>query len=242
MNQSRAIVLHQLKYSETSLILKIYTEKEGLLSFIVKGVRGKKGRIRSAQLQHLSILDLVYYEARKSQLRMIKDLKVDEPFVEIPYDPVKRSIALFITELLLHSIREEEENRELYSFLYASIHWLDLTKISCTHFHLLFMMKLTKYLGFYPMFDRHENEGYFDLQSGTFAFSAPPHPHYIDGDELQAWKALLNCSYENLDKLHFANSLKRSMVQQLMDYYKLHLVNFKELNSHHILQMVFDDE
>ena len=60
MERSRAIVLHQIKYSETSLILKIYTEKEGLLSFIVKGVRGGKGKFRSAQFQPLNVIDLTY--------------------------------------------------------------------------------------------------------------------------------------------------------------------------------------
>jgi len=242
MHQSRAIVLHQIKYSETSLILKIYTEKEGLLSFIAKGVRGKKGKFRSAQFQTLNLLELTYKEARRSELRHIIDLKISEPFTELLFNPVKRSIALFMAELIQHCIKEEEPNPELFNFLYSSIHWLDLNRGSCSHFHLLFMMKLTKYLGFYPMLDGHHQDGYFDLQQGVFSTHKPLHAYYIDSEDLNAWKELIYCKSETFDNLMFSNAIKRKLVQALMIYYKLHLIHFKELNSHHILHTIFNDE
>jgi len=242
MHQSRAIVLQQIKYSETSLILKIYTEKEGLLSFIAKGVRGKKGKLRSAQFQALNLLDLSYKEAKKSQLRHIVDLKISEPFTDLLFNPIKRSIALFMAELIQHCIREEESNPELFQFLYSSIHWLDLSQVNCSHFHLLFMMKFTKHLGFYPMIEGGDQADYFDLQQGVFSRYKPLHAYYIDSEDLSAWKELINCKLETLDNLIFSNVLKRKLVQALMIYYKLHLIHFKELNSHHILNMVFNDE
>ena len=116
MHQSRAIVLRQLKYSETSLILKIYTEKEGLLSFIAKGVRGKKGKLRSAQFQPLNLIDLSYRDARKSELRQIIDLKVIDPFTDLPFNPVKRTIAIFIAELIQNTVKEQEPNKKLFEF------------------------------------------------------------------------------------------------------------------------------
>jgi len=242
MHQSRAIVLHQIKYSETSLILKIYTEKEGLLSFIAKGVRGKKGRLRTAQFQLLNLLDLGYSRGNKSQLRHITDLKIAEPFTELLFNPVKRSIGLFMAELIQHCIKEEEANIPLFNFLFNSIHWLDLSKDNCNHFHIHFMMRLTKYLGFSPMLEGHHSDGYFDLQQGSFTHHKPLHPHFIEGEELCAWKELLNCSLENFNRLQFTNDLKRRVVQALMNYYKLHLIHFKELNSQHILQTVFENE
>jgi DNA repair protein RecO (recombination protein O) len=242
MIESKAIVLQQLKYSETSLIVKIYTQKEGLLSFIIKGIRGKKGKLRTAQFQTLNLIDINYKQGQKSQLRHIIDLKITEPFTELLFDPIKRSVAIFMAELIQQSIKEEEPNQELYDFLHNSIQWLDLTQASCTHYHLLFMMRLTKYLGFPPLVQGHENDQYFDLQQGIFTNNSPTNPHYLDSSELKAWKDLLACKPEDINKLNFPNKLKRSMVHALMNYYKLHLINFKELNSHHILQMVFDDE
>ena len=242
MHQSRAIVLRQIKYSETSLILKIYTEKEGLLSFIAKGVRGKKGKLRSAQFQTLNLLDLSYREARKSDLRQILDLKVIDPFTDLPFNPIKRSLAIFISELLQNTIKEQEQNLKLFEFLYNSIHWIDLSKQGYKHFHLLFMIKLTKYLGFYPMLKGYKEAQYFDLQQGVFSGVRPQNTQYLDSEELKAWKQLINSKMESNNCLMFSNTLKRKLLQTMIRYYKLHLVHFKELNSHHILQSVFQDE
>ena len=242
MHQSRAIVLRQIKYSETSLILKIYTEKEGLLSFIAKGVRGKKGKLRSAQFQALSLIDLSYREARKSQIRQINDLKTIEPFTDLPFNPIKRTIAIFMAELIQNAIKEQEPNAKLFHFLYNSIHWIDLSNEGYSHFHLLFMMKFTKHLGFYPMSDGYKEARYFDLQQGVFSRVAPAHPYFIDSEQLSAWKQLINVKLETINSLLFSNSLKRKLLQTMMLYYKLHLIHFKELNSHHILQSVFNDE
>lgn len=242
MHQSRAIVLRQIKYSETSLILKIYTEKEGLLSFIAKGVRGKKGKLRSAQFQALNLIDLSYREARKSQLRQINDLKVIEPFIDLPFNPIKRTIAIFMAELIQNAIKEQEPNAKLFDFLYNSIHWIDLSKEGYSHFHLLFMMKFTKHLGFYPMPDGHKEARYFDLQQGVFSRGEPTHSYFIDTEQLSAWKQLINVKLETINSLLLSNTLKRKLLQTMMLYYKLHLIHFKELNSHHILQSVFHDE
>ena len=242
MHQSRAIVLRQIKYSETSLILKIYTEKEGLLSFIAKGVRGKKGKLRSAQFQVLNLLDLSYRETRKSELRQILDLKVINPFTDLPFNPVKRTIAIFIAELIQNTIKEQEQNLKLFEFLYNSIHWIDLSKQSYGHFHLLFMIKLTKHLGFYPMIDGLNEALSFDLQQGVFIKYHSHQEYAIDSEVLIAWKQLINCNLENINSLLFSNTIKRSLLQTLMTYYKLHLSHFKELKSHHILQTVFQDE
>ncbi len=241
MQQSRAIVLNKLNYSESSIILKIYTEQEGLLSFIVKGIRGKKGKLRLAQFQALNLIEIDYKQTGKSSLRFISDLKMSEPFSDLLFDPIKRSVALFLAELIQNCIQEEEQNPELFLFLHQSIHWLDLSKDSCTHFHLLFMMKLTRYLGFSPMKDE-ENTLCFDLQTGEFLKYTPIHNYKLGGEELIAWRQLLDCSYSELKTLQFSNQLKRNVVQALMDYYKLHLIHFKELNSQYILQQIFDDE
>ena len=242
MHQSRAIVLRQIKYSETSLILKIYTEKEGLLSFIAKGVRGKSGKLHSAQFQTLNLIDLSYREARRSQLRQINDLKVTEPFTDLPYNAIKRTIAIFMAELIQNAIKEQEPNTKLFDFLYNSIHWIDLSKEGYSHFHLLFMMKFTKHLGFYPMLDGHKEARYFDLQQGVFSMVEPRHSYFIDSEQLIAWKQLINIKLETINRLSLSNTLKRKLLQTMMLYYKLHLIYFKELNSHHILQSVFHDE
>lgn len=242
MHQTRAIVIQKIKYSESSLILKIYTEREGLLSFLVRGVRGKKGKMRSAQFQVLNLLEISYSKSSKSELRHIQDLKIIAPFTELLFKPEKRAIGMFIAELIQHSIKEQEPNKALFDFLFNSIQWLDLSAHYCSHFHLYFMMKLTAYLGFSPSELTQKNMLYFDLQQGEYTAEKPHHPYVLERGEVEAWIALQNSSINTFDQLRLSNRLKRNMVHALMNYYKLHLIHFKELNSHHILQTVFEHD
>tara|TARA_B100000780_G_C21066135_1_gene428701 strand:- start:584 stop:1312 length:729 start_codon:yes stop_codon:yes gene_type:complete len=242
MQQSKAIVLHQLKYSETSLIVKMFTEEEGLLSFIVKGVRGKKGKLRTAQFQALNLLEISYNRAKKSNLRYLTDLRIAEPFTSLFFNPVKRSIAMFITELIQSCIKEEETNIDLFNFLYGSIQWLDLCKINSSHFHLYFMMKFTKHLGFSPMLEGFSPEGFFDLEQGIYTPYTPTHPQFISGKLLLAWKEMAFSNLEDISAIHLSQSIKKRLLDALMIYYQLHLIHFKELNSHHVLQTIFENE
>jgi DNA repair protein RecO (recombination protein O) len=242
MHKSRAIVLHQLKYSETSLIVKMFTEKEGLLSFIVKGVRGKKGKMRTAQFQALNLLEVSYNSTKKSNLRYLTELRIAEPFTSLLFNPVKRSMAMFISELIQKCIKEEEANCELFRFLFSSIQWLDLSKVNSSHFHLYFMMKFTKYLGFFPMLEGFRPEGFFDLEQGTYLPYVPVHQNFISGNELLAWKELAFASPKQVSTIQISQQIKRCLLDTFMIYYQLHMIHFKELNSHHVMQTIFEDD
>ena len=242
MYQSKAIVLNQLKYSETSLIIKMFTEKEGLLSFIVKGVRGKKGKLRTAQFQAPNLLEITYSSAKKSNLKYLTELRITEPFTSLLFNPVKRSIAMFITELIQKCIKEEEANKELFRFIYDSIHWLDLCKANSSYFHLYFMMKFTKYLGFFPMLEGFQPKGFFDLEQGIFLSYPPVHKHFISGKQLLAWQELAFASIEEISLIQLPQQIKRSLLGSLITYYQIHMIHFKELNSHHVLQTIFENE
>lgn len=241
MQQTKAIVLNHIKYAESSIIVKLYTEQQGLISCIVKGIRGKKGKLRTGLFQPLNLLDINYKTSTRSKLMTLSEVKIAEPFSDLLFNPIKRSVALFISELLQNSIREEECNLALFNFIYNTIHLLDLNTKSSTHFHIVFMMKLTKYLGFYPL-RMNENVNYFDLEKGCFTSSKPMHFNYLNNEIMNAWNSLLLCDFNSIEHLTFSNTLKRSLVQALMTYYKLHLIHFKELNSHQILQLVFDND
>jgi DNA repair protein RecO (recombination protein O) len=53
---------------------------------------------------------------------------------------------MFVSEVLHHSIHEEENNESLFDFL-AALLWLD-NHDEMANFHLILMLETTKYLGF----------------------------------------------------------------------------------------------
>ena len=137
---TKAIVLSSLKYSDSSLIVKCYTEEEGIKSYLVRGVlKSKKGGIKVAYFQSLTQLQLVANHNHRNTLNSIKELQVLNPYKTIYKDIVKQSIFLFLAEMLTNSIQEEEENKALYSYLETSLLWID-SHHKIANFHLFFFL------------------------------------------------------------------------------------------------------
>ena len=143
---TKAIVLSSIKYGDTSLIVKAFTEVDGVKSYLLKGILStKKGKLKPALFQPLTQLELVANHKNKGTLETIREAKVIHPYKSLHNDIVKNSMVLFLAEMLTHSIREEQEDKSLYNYLEYSFIWLD-TNDNSSNFHLLFLLNLTKYL------------------------------------------------------------------------------------------------
>ena len=118
-SKTKGIVLNSIKYGESSIICKIYTAKLGLQSYLVNGVRKKKGG--GAYYQALNILDLTVLHKNNRQLQRIKEVKANYAYKNIPFNVLKSSVALFLAEVLNKCLKEEEENQSLYCFLENSL-------------------------------------------------------------------------------------------------------------------------
>ena len=245
--KTRGIVLHHLKYSETSVIAKIYTELFGLQSYLINGVRSKpahprggKAKVKANILQPLSLVDMIVYHKEKNVLQRIREVSSNHPFSSIPYDIPKCSIALFIAEILYKSIREEEANANLFEFLFHSIQILDLTTGNCANFHLLFMLQLTKHLGFYPNGKYSDKFNFFDLREGVFLERQPDHPHFIPPPIGAYLNLLSETSFEKLNQINIKPDHRKRLLEHLIEYYELHLSNMNEVKSHRILETVMN--
>ena len=150
---SRAIVLNHLRYGDSSLITDLYTEKLGRQSVFVKGVFSKKSKTRSSFFQPLHLLETDLHHRANRQMQRISNTQIHYQFQNIPYDPVKNCIALFIAEILYKTLKEEESNPKLFDFLYATIQTLDLNHSGTANFHLVFLVHYSRYLGFYLKYE-----------------------------------------------------------------------------------------
>ncbi len=236
--KTQGIVFHQIKYSETSLIVKIYTRELGIQSYLIKGVRSKKTKISAALLQHLSLLDIVASHKEKSNLHYIREMHSAHQYASIPYDMTKSSITLFVNELLLKAIREEETNTDLFDFIFQSMQWLDLATENYVNFHLIFAIQLSRYLGFYPRGIYSPKTSYFDLEEGCFENRRPIHHNYLQSQETEKWSLLTDISFENIDEIKLNHFDRNKLLDQIVQYYQLHLPNFGDLKSLDVLRTV----
>ena len=235
---TRGIVLHQIKYSENSIIAKIYTEQLGLQSYMIKGARGKKSSIKANMIQPMALLDMIVYKREKNTLQTIKELRNTHPQSSIAFDIHKSSIALFINEILNKCIREEEPNGSLFAFIHNAIHILDLKTGNYANFHLLFLIKLSKYLGFEPQ-DNYTNENnLFDLREGLFKNCPPAHHHFMPYPLSEHMHYLISLSFDRIHELKINTQERRILLQKLIEYYELHITRLSDIKSHQILESV----
>jgi DNA repair protein RecO (recombination protein O) len=148
VQKTRGIVFRFTKYGESSIIVTIFTDQFGLQTYIVNGVRSKSSRTRIALFQPLTLLDLVVYHRENANINRIKEVKCFYPYHTIYQDIVKSSIAMFLNEVLNKSVKEESHAEHLSEFLISSLITLDTLTENSENFHLMFLLKLSRYLGF----------------------------------------------------------------------------------------------
>lgn len=240
-HRTKGIVLHQIKYSESSVILHCYTEQFGRRAYLVRGAKKRRGRHQGNLLQPLFLLDMQVVENPKRDLQHIREFRNVPAFHHIPFQVEKSSIALFLAEVLYRSLREEEQNQPLFDFLYHAIQFLDVCQAGVADFHLLFLLNLSKHLGFFPANNYSAGRPYFDLQTGEFVGSLPLHPHFMPADLSSSFSNLIGRSFQDFHEFSLSNKLRINLLTCLLDYYYLHLEGVKKINALEVLHQVFKD-
>lgn len=234
---TKAIVLSVLKYGDTSLIVKAFTLSDGLKSYLLKGVlTAKKGKLKSAYFQPLTQLELVANHKNKGTLESIREVRVSYPYQTLHSDISKNAITLFLAEMLVNSIQEEECNEGLFFYVESALQWLD-ANIEITNFHIYFLIDLTKYLGFYPDVT-NLSKVHFDLLEGEFTDTTTLNP-MITGENLIFFKRFLGTNFEAIHKVKMKKANRQQLLQTIVLYFELHLQGFRKPKSLAILNEVF---
>ncbi|MFH1119880.1 MAG: DNA repair protein RecO [Bacteroidota bacterium] len=233
---TRGIVFHTTRYSETSAVVKIYTEDFGLMSFLVKGLYAKKSKIRAAMFGHLTLLDLIVERREHKSLHYIREISINHTTPDFQVSIFRSSVVLFINELLYRCVKEEECNRPLFAFIIFSLQQLGEKEVPVQAFHLLFMLKLTRFLGFSPRLAKTDAGSYFDMEEGLFLDSEPLHRYYISGQPAAALEQLQGMEYPDLKEFTFSKPVRDELLERLIDFYRLHIPEMGEMKSVKVLQ------
>lgn len=238
LHKIKGIVLKTTNYSESSVVVQIFTNKFGIQSYLINGVKKPKAKISINMLQPLHLLDLVVYHKTHSSLQRVSELRPSPVFRSIPYDVVKSTITLFLNEVLYKSIRQQTEDEQLFEFIFNAMAWFDETVDIPVNFHLSFLMKLTRFLGFAPNENVKVTDKYFDLQEGAFIFMPPAHPYFIERAEAEQLISLFQTSFDKVNDVKLANAERRILLDKILIYYALHTASFGQIRSHQILEEV----
>jgi DNA repair protein RecO (recombination protein O) len=238
--KTRGLVIHTIKYTDNSVISHIYTEHFGRKSFMISGARGKKSPARINLLQHLSILDMEVYIKQKRDLQRVKEIKLHETFTSLPWHPGKNAVALFISEFLYRTLQEEESNPNLFSYLINAIKIFDLSESGYANFHLLFLLGLSRYLGFFPQNNYSASKEIFDMENARFTDAQPLHPHFILPPASRQLHEIMACPLEDMSRLKLNSSMRNLVLNGIIDYYRYHLPGMGQMKSISVLREIFE--
>ena len=237
--KARGIVLHTVKYGDSSMVVQMLTDICGRQSYMVQGVRSTRGRgSKLALLQPLFPLEYEGLESSRMDLHRLRDMHSGILLRSLPYDVRKSTIALFIAEVLYRLVEEREANEPLFEFVWGSIEALDALQDGVSNFHLWFLSNLSRFLGFHPG-NNYTHGDYFDMREGLFTPILPLHNNSLSPELASLFSALLHSDITSLSTLTLNRHQRVNLLNRLVEYYSLHLDNIGRVRSIAILQEVF---
>lgn len=235
----RAIVIRTVNFSENSVVLKCLTSSHGIQSYLINGVRSKKGSIKPSQLQPLTLLELESYYQQNKNLQRIKELKCSPTLHHLHFDILKSSIGIFIAEVMNKSISEENQIDEpLFEFLFHAIQILDLEQQKMSNFPIYFMLQLTRYLGFFPKGNYTEQTNGFEIKEGCFEKFDVRNPFQIEPILSKKLSQLQQSDFDFYKNIILTNSQRSSLLNFMIEYFQQHIHGFGELKSNKVLSEI----
>ena len=244
--KTEAIVLHSLKYGETRLIVDLFTREVGRLSCIVPLPKTPKSRLKKQYFQPMTLLEVEVDLRQRLQLQKLKDARLLSPYASIPFSPEKLALSLFIAEFLYHALRSEQRDEPLFAYVSGAMQWLDMAEDGYANFHLTFLMRMSRFLGFYPNLEERESRGderestmpdiLFDLREGRFCTTAPLHRDFLQPEEAGMIQLLMRMDFPTMHLFRLSHQERNRIVDVLVQYYRLHIPQFPELRSLSVLQ------
>jgi len=228
--KSKAITLTYSKQGESSIICKIFTAQQGLQTFIIKGVRSSKSNKKLGLFQALQLVKINATYSEKRGLQYLSEISVEEPIANEKINMHKNFIAVFIAEITAKVLQENEQNIPLFNFIWNTKKELYLTDNLSDNFVLLFMLNLSKHLGFYPSID-NANATYFNLETAEFSNDSLNLNIYLDKEKSTILKSLLQGKEVKIEQ-----KIKSELLKDIMQFFHLNHYNLQNITSHLIIE------
>ncbi|MBD8389847.1 DNA repair protein RecO [Dysgonomonas sp. BGC7] len=239
LHKTKGLVLNSINYNDKYILAHIFTESFGRVTYMVSKTKGKSSKVPKSLFSPLAVLDMEVEHQASRDIQRIREARYEVYFYDITGDIKKTSMAFFLSEFLTRVLRDTNEGKHLFEFLIQSVQVLDMTEKSIANFHLVFMLKLSHFMGFYPNLEEYGENDMFDMINGEFVSRQPLHKHYLNRYDSKALSLLARISYENMHHFVFTRQDRITVISRILEYYRLHLYDFPALKSLDVLHELF---
>lgn len=239
MTKTEAIVLRTVKYGDSKMVVDMFTRECGRLQFLAAVAATGRGRLKKQYFQPLAQLTVVSDVRPRLQLQRIKEVAPSYPYATLTADCRKLAVAMFVAECLCHALRGEQQGGQLFDYVADSLQWLDSAGGGFANFHVVFLMRLSRFLGFSPNTEGYAPGCCFDLRAGGFCGRAPLHTDWLGPAEASLVGLMLRMDYATMRLFRLSRAERNRLTDIIIRYYRLHLPAFPEPRSLAVLRELF---
>lgn len=238
LHKTKGLVINTINYNDKYVLAHIFTENFGRVTYMVTKTKSRSSKTPKSFFTPLALLEMEVDHQLSREIQRIREARCILQTYSISSDMKKTSMVFFLSEFLSRVLKEINESKLLFDFLYQSVQILEMTDKSIANFHLAFILKLSRFLGFYPNLEEYSEGQYFDMMNGEFV-SKQPLKHYVNREESFVLARLGRITYENMHKFEFSRQERINIINRMLEYYRLHLSDFPRLKSLDILHELF---
>ena len=231
------IVLHSFMFNDTKMIADVLSEAEGRQSVVVRISRSKASRSIRNLFQPLAILELTTEFKHAGQMHTVKEAHIAHAYTSIPFHPYKLSISIFLAEFLSNITRGGQQNDPLlFRYITDSLQWLDETQSNFANFHIVFLIRITRFIGIYPNTDNYASGCCFDLINGCFTSGQYTGKTYLSSQETAVMHKLMRMNYNTMHLFRMSRNERNRCLDAIIQFYRLHIPEFREMKSLAVLR------
>lgn len=239
IEKTRGIILHQIKYTDSGIVARLYTRKFGRQTFLIRGMRNRKAGKHNILFQPMFILDLEMQYKASREMQVLKEFSVSYAPYDIHSNIKKSCVALFLSEVLTSVLKEESPFEDMFDYIEDAIIYFDSCKENYANFHIAFLAGLSSFLGFEPSLRTGSDDTYFDMKNGVFVPVPPLQGHFATKEVSEILAGFFSASYDTSGSISLTGALRNEVLETLVKYYSLHLPGLKKINSLEVLKEVF---
>ena len=158
ITKSEAIVLRKTKYSDSSLIVQLYTKDNGKISALLKGARSSKSRIGS-KIDLINHVEVIFYNKEEKDLQLVTQVNLINHYPKIRENLEKIKYASAVCELVLKLIPEHESNDKIFRGTTRMLHLINNSNNDEPLLFAQYLLFFIKEIGFEISFEKCSNCG-----------------------------------------------------------------------------------
>lgn len=234
-----AIVLRVIKYNDKTNIVDVYSDM-GRVSFAVSLSQSRNRSTNRMLFRPFSILDIEAIIRPNSKIQKIREARPATQLMSIPYNPYKQAMAFFLAEFLSYTMQNENEDELMFNYIRSSVEWLDTSREGYANFHLVFLIRISRFLGLRPDTSVYRKGYIFDMQNAVFRSTPPAHGNYLNQKESHALYQLMRMRYDNMHIFKMNREERNRCLEVILKYYSMHITDLSGMKSVEVLKELFD--